>query len=74
MDHIGVRRVEPAQPRHTIWKGLERGLGRAELLAELCAEYEVDREMAEAELDGLLRSLAQRELLVPATEPEARSR
>jgi hypothetical protein len=45
-----------------IFRGLERGLGREALLDELCATFEVEREEAAAEVDRLLRDLAERGL------------
>ena len=46
-----------------VWKGLERGMGRAALVDELCAEFEVDATQAGAELDRLLGELQQRQLI-----------
>jgi len=48
-----------------LWKGLERGLEREQLLDSLLAEFEVDRPTAAAELDRLLGELAARGLVVP---------
>jgi hypothetical protein len=48
-----------------LWKGLERGLEREQLLDGLLAEFEVDRPTAAAELDRLLGELAARGLVVP---------
>lgn len=48
-----------------LWKGLERGLEREQLLDSLLAEFEVDRPTAAAELDRLLAELAARGLVVP---------
>lgn len=49
-----------------LWKGLERGLEREQLLDGLLAEFEVDRPTAAAELDRLLGELAARGLVVAA--------
>lgn len=48
-----------------LWKGLERGLRREQLLDGLLAQFEVDRPTAAAELDRLLGELAARGLVVP---------
>jgi len=48
-----------------LWKGMERGLEREQLLDSLLAEFEVDRPTAAAELDRLLGELADRGLVVP---------
>jgi hypothetical protein len=47
-----------------VWKGLERGMGRQELVDELCANFEVEPGPAAAELDRLLAELEQRRLVV----------
>ena len=52
----------------TVFRGLERGLGRTALLDALCAEFEVERDVAARELDRLLEELAARGLAVPAEE------
>ncbi|HYW12084.1 MAG TPA: PqqD family protein, partial [Longimicrobium sp.] len=49
-----------------VFRGLERGLGRDALLDGLCAEFEVERGVAAAELDRLLGDLSQRGLLAAA--------
>jgi hypothetical protein len=49
-----------------VYRGLERGLGREALLDGLCAEFEVERDLAAAELDRLLEELAGRGLVAPA--------
>jgi Coenzyme PQQ synthesis protein D (PqqD) len=46
-----------------VFRGLERGLGRDALLDSLCAEFDVEREVAAAELDRLLADLAERGLV-----------
>ena len=46
-----------------VYKGLERGLGREALVDDLCAEFEVDRETAGAEVDRLMGELAARGLV-----------
>ena len=46
-----------------VFRGLERGLDRQGLLDGLCAEFEVDRDTAAAELDRLLDELAARGLV-----------
>ena len=51
-----------------VFQGLERGLDRPALLDDLCARFEVSREDAGAALDGLLRDLSARGLVVPAVE------
>ncbi|HET6230664.1 MAG TPA: PqqD family protein [Longimicrobiaceae bacterium] len=49
-----------------VWKQLERGLDRPALLADLCANFEVDEATAGAELDRLLAELAAHGLVRPA--------
>lgn len=49
-----------------VFRGLERGLGRDALVDGLCAEFEVERDVAAAELDRLLGDLAERGLLASA--------
>jgi hypothetical protein len=49
-----------------VFRGLERGLGRDALLDSLCAEFEVEREVAAPELDRLMAELATRGLVAPA--------
>jgi hypothetical protein len=49
----------------TVFRGLERGLGREALLDDLCAGFEVEREEAARELDRLLKDLAERGLTAP---------
>lgn len=49
-----------------VYKGLERGLGRDALLDDLCAQFDVERGVAAAELDRLLGELEERGLVVPA--------
>jgi hypothetical protein len=54
-----------------VFRGLERGLGREALLDGLCAEFDVARETAAAELDRLLDELAERGLLAAAASDAA---
>jgi Coenzyme PQQ synthesis protein D (PqqD) len=49
-----------------VYRGLERGLGREALLDDLCAQFDVEREVAAAELDRLMGELAERGLVAPA--------
>jgi len=49
-----------------VWKGLERGLDRQELVDELCANFEVEPEQAAEELDRLLAELKSRHLVAEA--------
>ncbi|HEX2081599.1 MAG TPA: PqqD family protein [Longimicrobium sp.] len=49
-----------------VYKGLERGLGREALLDDLCAQFDVERHVAAAELDRLLGELEERGLVAPA--------
>lgn len=46
-----------------VWKHLERGRGRDEILAELLAAFDVEEAEAAAELDRLLAELASRKLV-----------
>ena len=48
------------------WKGLERGLDREALVAELVTQFEVEPAEAAAELDRLLGELERRRLIVEA--------
>jgi hypothetical protein len=54
-----------------VFRGLERGLGREALLDGLCGEFEVEREVAAAELDRLLGDLATRGLVAAAGDGAA---
>jgi hypothetical protein len=54
-----------------VFRGLERGLGREALLDGLCAEFEVERDVAAAELDRLLGDLAARGLVAAAEDGAA---
>ena len=54
-----------------VYRGLERGLGRDALLDDLCAEFEVERDVAAVELDRLLDDLAARGLVAPAGDAPA---
>jgi hypothetical protein len=54
-----------------VYRGLERGLGRDALLDDLCAEFEVERDVASMELDRLLDDLAARGLVAPAGDAPA---
>jgi len=47
----------------TIWRGIEEGLGRAELLARLCEEFSVEPDEAASELDRIVGELAGESLL-----------
>ena len=49
-----------------VYKGLERGLGRDALIDDLLAQYDVERDVAAAEVDRLLAELAERGLVSPA--------
>lgn len=51
-----------------VFRGLERGLGREALLDGLCAEFDVERGTAAAELDRLLGELSERGLLAAAED------
>ena len=48
-----------------VYRGLERGLGREALVDDLCAHFEVERGVAAAEVDRLLRDLEERGLVAP---------
>jgi hypothetical protein len=54
-----------------VFRGLERGLGRDALLDGLCAEFEVEREVAAVELDRLMDELGTRGLVAPAEDGAA---
>ena len=54
-----------------VFRGLERGLGRDALLDGLCAEFDVEREVAAAELDRLLADLSARGLVAAAGDGAA---
>jgi hypothetical protein len=51
-----------------VWRGVERGMDRAELLEELCSIFAVERDVASVELDRLLADLEARGLIEPATD------
>lgn len=46
-----------------VWKRLERGMGLGEIVAELCSEYDVEEEQAQAAVERLLEELRSRGLL-----------
>ena len=46
-----------------VWRGLERGQTRAEIVRELCERYEVDEEHAAQSIERLMTSLAAHRLL-----------
>ncbi len=46
-----------------IWKALEKGLGRDQIVDELCARFEVERVEAEGALERSLSELHDRELI-----------
>lgn len=52
-----------------VWKLLERGGQRDEILADLLATFEVDEETAAAELDRLIADLSHRRLVVAPSGP-----
>jgi hypothetical protein len=54
-----------------VFRGLERGLGREALLDGLCAEFEVERDVAAAEVDRLLEELSARGLVATAKDGAA---
>lgn len=53
----------------TVFRALERGLGRGAIVDELCAAYEVERDEAAREVDRLLDDLAARGLVADPPEP-----
>lgn len=53
-----------------VWKLLERGAGRDEILASLLATFEVDEATASAELERLIEALGERRLVVPPAAAE----
>ena len=46
-----------------IWKGLQEGKTKAEILESILAEFDVSREEAAADLDVFLRQLSENNLL-----------
>ena len=46
-----------------LWRGLERGATRDELIAELTQEYEVDADTAAADVDDFLADCRARDLI-----------
>jgi hypothetical protein len=54
-----------------VWQGVERGLDRAALVAELCASFEVERDAASPELDRILGDLEARSLIQPGAPDRA---
>lgn len=46
-----------------IWKGLQEGKTKAEILENILAEFDVSREEAAADLDVFLRQLSENNLL-----------
>jgi hypothetical protein len=47
-----------------IWKGLERGEKRDQLLASIVSEYDIDAETASKQLDAVLSDLTDKGLLL----------
>ena len=54
-----------------LWGALARGTTRDELADRLCAEHDLPRERAEADVGAFLSELEERELIVPAAGPPA---
>ncbi|MDH3496156.1 MAG: PqqD family protein [Gemmatimonadota bacterium] len=55
-----------------IWRGLEQGLGRGQIVDELCAHFDVARPEAEEALARHVAELRQQDLIRPAgSEPSA---
>jgi hypothetical protein len=53
-----------------IWRAMEKGMARQEILDDLLARYEVDEATAAAEVDALLAALQDRRLVRPADAAE----
>ncbi|HKG93484.1 MAG TPA: PqqD family protein [Gemmatimonadaceae bacterium] len=49
-----------------IWRGLEQGKTRAQLLEELCRRFDVTAEQAAPELDRVVLDLVDKGLLTPS--------
>lgn len=67
--HVGSKRYFRLNATGAwIWKGLERGLTRADLLDGLCQRFEVQRTTAERSLDEHLAQLREAGLLLEVKE------
>ena len=51
-----------------IWRGLEQGRTRAQLLEELCRRFDVHAEQAAPELDRVILDLVDKGLLTPSAK------
>jgi hypothetical protein len=72
--HVGSKRYFRLNSTGAwIWKGIEQGMSRAELLEGLCARFEVERADAERSLDDQLTRLREADLLHEAREADARA-
>lgn len=70
--HVGSKRYFRLNSTAAwIWKGLERGMTRSELLDGLCAHFEVERADAERSLDEQLVRLLEADLLREEREGDA---
>ncbi len=62
--HVGTKRYFQLNATGAcIWQGLERGLGRDEIVNELCARFDVERLEAEGAFACHLAELRERDLI-----------
>jgi hypothetical protein len=67
--HVGTKRYFQLNATAAcIWRGLEQGLGRDQIVDELCERFDVERPDAEEALAGQIAQLCDRELLRAASE------
>jgi Coenzyme PQQ synthesis protein D (PqqD) len=52
-----------------VWEALAGGATRDELVARLCAGFDVEREVAQADLDRLLEAMRSEGLIEPGDSP-----
>ena len=61
---LGAKAYFRLNPSATVvWRGVERGMDRPALLDELCAGFDVERDVASRELDHILADLESRSLI-----------
>jgi pyrroloquinoline quinone biosynthesis protein D len=69
LDLAGGRYLELNATARRIWELIAEGLGRDEVVAALAAEFDVEPERLEAEVDEAIRDLARRGLVEPVASP-----
>lgn len=67
LDPITKAYYELNQTGDLVWRRLEQGASRGELVEALCSEFEVSHEIAQRDIDQILGELAGAKLIRPAT-------